>query len=119
MNAPIPLSLSPRTFLTVQLDIFLFVERTICLLSLPLVTVLCILQISSGNPSSQLARVSEVAQLCPTLCDTLDCSPPGSSVHGMLQARILEWVAISFSRDSSQPRDRTQVSRIAGRLFII
>ena len=42
--------------------------------------------------------VSEVAQLCPTLCDPVDCSPPGSSVHGILQARILEWVAISFSR---------------------
>ena len=41
---------------------------------------------------------SEVAQSCPTLCDPVDCSPPGSSVHGILQARILEWVAISFSR---------------------
>ena len=45
------------------------------------------------------------------------CSPPGSSVHGILQARILEWVAISFSRGSSRPRDRTQVSCIAGRQF--
>ena len=61
--------------------------------------------------------VSEVAQSCPTLCDPVECSPPGSSVHGTLQARILEWVAISFSRGSSQPRDRTQVSRIAGRCF--
>ena len=60
---------------------------------------------------------SEVAQSCPTLCDPMDCSPPGSSVHGILQARILEWVAISFSRGSSQPRDRTQVSCIAGRFF--
>ena len=41
--------------------------------------------------------VSEVAQSCPTLCDPVDCSPPGSSIHGILQARILEWVAISFS----------------------
>ena len=49
------------------------------------------------------------------LCDPVDCSPPGSSVHGILQARILEWVAISFSRGSSPPRDRAQVSRIAGR----
>ena len=48
---------------------------------------------------------SEVAQLCPTLCDPMDCSLPGSSVHGILQARILEWVAISFSRGSSQPRE--------------
>ena len=50
-------------------------------------------------------------------CDAMDCSPPGSSVHGILQARILEWVAIPFSRGSSQPRDRTHVSCIAGRFF--
>ena len=61
--------------------------------------------------------MSEVAQLCPTLYDPVDYSPPGSTVHGILQAGILEWVAISFSRGSSRPRDRTQVSRIAGRLF--
>ena len=59
----------------------------------------------------------EVAQLCLTLCDPVDCSLPGSSVQGILQARILEWVAISFSRGSSWPRDRTQVSRIGGRHF--
>ena len=46
-----------------------------------------------------------VIQSCPTLCDPMGCSPPGSSIHGLLQARILEWVAISFSRGSSQPRD--------------
>ena len=57
------------------------------------------------------------AQSCLTLCDLMDCSPPGSSVYGILQARILEWVAISFSRGSSQPRDWTQVSCIAGRCF--
>ena len=60
-----------------------------------------------------------VAQLCPTLCDLMDCSPPGSSVHAILQARILEWVVISFSRKSSRPRDRTQVFRIAGRFFTV
>ena len=60
---------------------------------------------------------SEVAQSYPTLCDPVDCSPPGSSIHGILQARILEWVAISFSMGSSWPRDWTQVSRIAGRRF--
>ena len=49
--------------------------------------------------------------------DPVDCSPPGSSVHGILQARILEWVVISFSRGSSQPRDWTQVSCLAGRFF--
>ena len=60
---------------------------------------------------------SEVAQSCPTLCDQVDCSLPGSSVHGILSARILEWVAVSFSRGSSRPRDQTWVSRIAGRRF--
>ena len=60
---------------------------------------------------------SESAQSCPTLCDPMDCSLPGSSLHGILQARVLEWVAISFSRGSSRPRDRTQVSRIPGRRF--
>jgi len=58
------------------------------------------------------------ALLCPTLCDPMDCSPPGSSVHGISQARILEWVAMSSSRGSSQPRDQTCVSCIAGRFFI-
>ena len=47
----------------------------------------------------------------------VDCSPPSSSIHGILQARILEWVAISCSRGSSRPRDQTQVSHIAGRWF--
>ena len=58
---------------------------------------------------------SELAQLCLTLCDPVD--PPGSSIHGIHQARVLEWVAISFSRGSSRPRNRTQVSHIAGRRF--
>ena len=55
------------------------------------------------------------AQSCPTLWDPMDCSPPGSSVHGILQARILEWVAIPSSKGSSQPREQTQVSCIVGR----
>ena len=56
-------------------------------------------------------------QSCLTLYDLRDCSPPGSSIHGTLQARILEWAAISFSRGSFQPRNQTQVSCIAGRFF--
>ena len=60
-----------------------------------------------------------VAQLCLTLWDPMDCSPPGSSVHGILQARILDWLAISFSRGSSRPSDWTQVSCIAGRFFTV
>ena len=58
-------------------------------------------------------------QCCLTLCDPMDYSLPGSSVHGILQWRILEWVAISFSRGSSQPRDQTWVSCIAGRFFTV
>ena len=60
-----------------------------------------------------------VAQSCSALWEPMDCSPPGSSVHGIFQAKILEWVAISFSRGSSRPRDQTQVSYIAGRSFTI
>ena len=74
-------------------------------------------------PLAWLSLVSEVSRKgkvlvvhsCLTLCDSMDCSLPGSSVHGTLQVRILEWVAIHFSRGSSQPCDRTQVSCIAGR----
>ena len=61
-----------------------------------------------------------VAQSCLTLCDPMDCSLPGSSVHGILQARIPGWVAISFSRallGMALPRNQTLVSRIAGRFF--
>ena len=53
------------------------------------------------------------AQSCPTLCGLTDCRSPGSSVHGISQARILEWIAISFSRGSSQPRDQTCVSCVS------
>ena len=48
---------------------------------------------------------SEVTQSCPTLCDPMNCSLPGSSTHRIFQARVLEWVAISLSKGSSQPRD--------------
>ena len=60
-----------------------------------------------------------VAQLCSTLCDPTDCSPPGSPVHGLLQARMLEWVAISFFKGYSWPRDRTHVSCTSGRFFTV
>ena len=62
---------------------------------------------------------TEVAESCPTLCDQIDCSLPGFSIHGIFQARVLEWVAISFSRGSSQSRDQTRVSCTAGRHFTI
>ena len=62
---------------------------------------------------------SEVAQSCPTLCHPMDCSLPGSYIYGVFQGIVLEWVAISFSRGSSRPRDRTQVSRIVDRRFTV
>ena len=75
------------------------------------------------HPGSLLQRLyeseSEVAHLCPTLCDPVDCSLPGSSVHGIFQGIVLEWVAISFSRGSSQPRAQTRVSHIVDRRFTV
>ena len=76
-----------------------------------------VLRYSTGN-YIQCPVCVLVAQSCPTLCDPVDCSPPGSSVHEILQARILEWVAIPFYQGPSRPRDRTWVSCIAGRFFI-
>ena len=84
----------------------------------------CLLFAPPGKPAINLGSVFKsrdiglptkvrmcvlVTHSCLTLCDPMDCSLPGSSVHGIFQARILEWVAISFSRGSSQPRDRTHV----------
>ena len=60
-----------------------------------------------------------VAHLCSTLCDPMDCCPPGSSIYGILQSRILEWVAIFFSRESFRPKDPTQVPCITSRFFTI
>ena len=72
-----------------------------------------------GRLERETGKESEVAQSCPTLCDPMDCGPPGSSVHGILQARILERVATSFSRGSSWPRDQTRVPHISCRRFTI
>ena len=70
--------------------------------------------------SSSLACMhTRSLQSCPTLCGPMDYSLPGSSVRRILQARILEWVAILFSRGSSRPRDWTQVSCITGRFFTV
>ena len=64
-----------------------------------------------------LAVLCLVTQSCPTLCHPMDCSLPGFSVHGILQARIVEWVPYPFSRASSQSRNQTRLSCIAGRFF--
>ena len=75
---------------------------------------------SNGDYSESIWMcVCLVTNSCPTLFDPMDCSPPGSSLHGILQARILAWVAIHFSKGSSQPRDRTWVSCITGRFLTI
>ena len=106
-----------------------FIQATIILFPSGLYLPTCIyslqcvfqLQLVSSLQNADLIMVkvkeseSEVAQSCPTLCDPVDCSLPGFSVHGILQARILEWVTISFSSRSSQPRDWTQVFHIGGR----
>ena len=70
------------------------------------------LSLGGGAPAKSL-------QSCLTLCNPSDCSPPGFSVHGILQARTLEWIVIPFSRGTSQPRDQTLVSCITGRFFTI
>ena len=67
--------------------------------------------------SSKIVVACVCVQLCLTLWDPMECSPPGSSVHGISQARILEWVAVSFSRGSSWMRSRTHVSFIASGFF--
>ena len=74
------------------------------------------LPLSHAGKTSNRVRAKSF-QLCPTLCEPMDYSLPGSSVHRILQARILEWVAISSSRGYSQPRSQTQISSIAGRFF--
>ena len=66
--------------------------------------------LTSSCPDVYLFNPCSVAKLCLTLCDPMDCSLPGSSDHGIFQAKVLEWVAISSSRGPSQPRDRTCVS---------
>ena len=90
----------------------MIISRSICVAAHSLPTLTWI------HPSL-LCKWSEVAQSCPTLWDPMDCSLPGSSVHGIFQAIVLEWNAISFSSGSSQPRDWTWVSRIVDRRFTI
>ena len=77
--------------------------------------------LSPSPPALNLSQHqwSEIVQPCPALCEPMDCSLPGSSVHGIFQAIVLEWIAISFSSGSSQPRDRTRVSHIVDRCFTV
>ena len=75
--------------------------------------------LSPKTSSPTLCVYVSGAKSSQSLCDPTDCIPPGFSVHGILQARILEWIAFPFSRESSQPRDWTWVSRIVGRFFTV
>ena len=100
------------------------VESSACLKVLVFLPAVLIPACASSSPeflmmSSACAVLCLVPQSHLTLCDPVDCSPPGSSVHGILQARILEWVAMPSSRESRQPRNRTQISCIAGGFFTI
>ena len=80
----------------------------------------CKVQTSLQEPFKSVAlKIALVAKLCQTLCHSMDCNPSGSSVYGILQARILEWVAFPFSRESSQPRSWTWVFCISGKFFTI
>ena len=77
-----------------------------------------VLQVLNTVPCAiYIVHGCSVPKSCPTLCDPMDCGLPGSSIHGISQTRILEWVAISFSRGSSRSRDRMHVSCITGRFF--
>ena len=75
--------------------------------------------LEKGMATHSRILVCLITQLCLTPCDPMDCSQPGSPVRGILQARILESVTMHSSRGSSQPKDQTQVSHIAGRFFTI
>ena len=102
--------MAPRRWVIALPSPHLFMEGLISRLTLPHSLLIC---------PFLWAIVVLVTQSCPTLCDPMDCRLPGSSVHGILQVRILEWVAIPFSRGSSQPKNRTQVSCMTSRFFTI
>ena len=84
-------------------------------------TVTCVILPDCSQPFWYLCTAAAAAaksfQSCPSLCDSMDGSPLGPPVHGIFQARVLEWIAISFSRGSSRPKDGTWVSCIVGRCF--
>ena len=112
-------SISPSLFSFSGLLLELLLSRYwVETLSLPLCRIMSLqIHFTSLDFPFESESESEVAQSCPTLWDPVDCSLPGSSLHGILQERILECVAISFSRGSSRTRNGTQVLLIAGRCF--
>jgi len=99
---------------------YIHIYTCICLHIYYIVKHICGYMIHTHTHTYEVKKVKVlVTELCPTLCNPMDCRPPGSSVYGILQARTLEWVVISFSRGSSWSRDRTQVSCVAGRFFTV
>ena len=100
-------------------DCFLLKAQQIQIIEVSLAYSKCSVFVEWMNQCIELKSESEVTQSCLTLCDPMNYNLSGSSVHAIFQARILEWVAISFSRRSSQPRDWTQGSCIAGRCFTV
>ena len=92
--------------------LYVYMDRSFCFYGINYHSFVCF-------PNYEGCCVVLVTQLCLTLCNPMDCSLPGSSVHGIIQLRILEWVTIPFSRGSSHHRVRTWVSHIASRFFII
>ena len=101
------------SFFSLNLNLFIY-KNEMFTFSLRLLRIYWICELTKYTESESL-----VTQSCPTLCDPMDCSLPGSSVHGVFQARVLEWGAIFFSKGSSQPRDQTQVSSIVDRWFTV
>ena len=111
--------LVPRTGMKPSLPALL--SHSVMSDSVTLRTIACQAPLSMGLFQARILRKkeSEVTQSCLTLCDPMDYRLPGSSIHGIFQARILKWVAIPSSRGSSQPKDQTWVSCITGRFFTI
>ena len=101
------------SFFSLNLNLFIY-KNEMFTFSLKLLRIYWICELMKYTESESL-----VTQLCPTLCDPMDCRLPDSSVCGIFQARVLEWVAISFSRGSSRPRDQTRVSHIVGTHFTV
>ena len=113
LHAHSPISLQVFPLLSLLQPFFIFQGQCCYYTELDQVTIaLCCLTASSLFPTHPIVVVL-VTQLCPTLCDIMDYSTPGSSVHGIFQAGILRWVTISSSRLSSQPRDQTHLSYVS------
>ena len=103
-----------ETFLTVGLSTD-YQGVSLLIFRFHLVVLFCISQYGEYRSYMPFVVLCAVKSLpsCPTLCDPMDCSPPGSSVHGILQARILEWVAVASCRGPSWPRDFTCISCVS------